>query len=132
MDWKDILKKNFTVTFLKSTLSVLRCTLTGRINLKIFLGYTINYISKHLTFYVSSLISTRKASNLTFVSFQLQVLNVYSRRTEVCTLRKVVIEGMACQLPSSLILEILEYWAGRPTFNKKCFWKYWFLEYFTF
>ena len=31
--------------FLKSILSVLRCTWTGRINLKIFLGYDINYLS---------------------------------------------------------------------------------------
>ena len=31
--------------FFKSTFSVLRCTWTGRINLKIFFGYDINYLS---------------------------------------------------------------------------------------
>ena len=31
--------------FLKSTFSVLRCTWTGRINLKLFLGHDINYLS---------------------------------------------------------------------------------------
>ena len=25
-----------------------------------------------------------------------------------------------------------EYWARRPTFIKKCFWKFWFLKYFIF
>ena len=44
-------KKNHGGFFFKSTLSVLRCTWTGRINLQIFL------VSTHLTFYVSSLIS---------------------------------------------------------------------------
>jgi hypothetical protein len=52
--------------FFKSTLSILRCTWTGRINLKIFLGYDINYLNiwpfmRH----------PRKASKLTFVCFQL-------------------------------------------------------------
>ena len=60
--------------FFKSTLSVLRCTWTGRINLKIFLGYDINYLSiwpfmRHPWF------PTRKASKLTFICFQLQLLN---------------------------------------------------------
>ena len=69
--------------FLKSTLSVLRCTWTGQINLKIFLGYNINYLSiwpfmRHPWF------PTRKASKLTFLSFQLQlfgpciVFNIWS------------------------------------------------------
>ena len=38
-------KKNHDVFFFKSTLSVLRCTWTGRINLKKILGYDINYLS---------------------------------------------------------------------------------------
>ena len=49
----------------KSTLSVLRCAWTGQINLNVFLGYDINYLSvwpfmRHLWFL------TRKASKLTF------------------------------------------------------------------
>ena len=60
--------------FFKSTLSILRCTWTGRINLKIFLGHHINYLSiwpfmRHPWF------PTRKASKLTFIYFQLQLLN---------------------------------------------------------
>ena len=57
-------KKNFHEGFFfKSTLSVLRCTWTGRINLKIFLGYNITYLSiwpfmRHPWF------PTRKASKL--------------------------------------------------------------------
>ena len=48
----------------------MRCTWTGRINLKIFLGYDFNYLSicpfmRHPWF------PTRKASKLTFVCFQL-------------------------------------------------------------
>ena len=57
--------------FFKSILSVLRCTWTGRINLKIFLRYNINYLSiwpfMHPTWF-----PTRKASKLTFICFQLQ------------------------------------------------------------
>ena len=68
-------KKYFSCFFFfKSTLSILRCTWTGRVNLKIFLGYNINYLSiwpfmRHPWF------STRKASKLTFVFFQLQFFN---------------------------------------------------------
>ena len=60
--------------FFKSTLSVLRCTWTGRINLKIFLGYHINYLSIW-PFMCHPWFPTRKASKLTFVCFQHQVLN---------------------------------------------------------
>ena len=56
--------------FFKSTLSVLRCTWTGRINLKIFLGYNINYLSIW-PFMCHPWFPTRKASKLTFVCFQL-------------------------------------------------------------
>ena len=52
--------------FLKSTLSVLRCTWTGRINLKIFLGHHINYLSIW-PFMCHPWFPTRKASKLTFV-----------------------------------------------------------------
>jgi hypothetical protein len=38
-------KKKITMFFLKFTLSVLRCTWTGQINLKILLGYNIYYLS---------------------------------------------------------------------------------------
>ena len=82
----NICKFNFfhSVIFL-STLSVLRCTWTGWINLKILLGYNINYLSiwpfmRHPWF------PTRKASKLTFVFFQLQlfspclVFSICSRR----------------------------------------------------
>ena len=75
VDFKKMQKKNFHGGFFfKSTLSVLRCTWTGRINLKIFLGYHINYLSiwpfmRHPWF------PTRKASKLTFIYFQLQLLN---------------------------------------------------------
>ena len=68
-------KEKFHDGFLRySTLSILRCTWTGQINLKIFLGYNINYLSiwpfmRHPWF------PTRKASKLTFVCFQLQILN---------------------------------------------------------
>ena len=53
---------------------VLRCTWTGRINLKICLGYDINYLSiwpfmRHPWF------PSRKASKLTFVCFQLQLFS---------------------------------------------------------
>ena len=60
--------------FFKSTLSVLRCTWTGRINLKIFLGYHINYLSIW-PFMCHPWFPARKASKLTFFCFQLQVLN---------------------------------------------------------
>ena len=70
-----ICKKNFSSwLFLKSILSVLRCTWTGRINLKIFLGYHINYLSIW-PFMCHPWFPARKASKLTFVCFQLQVLN---------------------------------------------------------
>ena len=43
--WGDCKKKFFRGGFFfKSTLSVLRLTWTGRINLKIFFGYNINYL----------------------------------------------------------------------------------------
>ena len=66
-------KKNFTVAFLKSALSILRCTWTGGMNLKILLGYNIKYLSiwpfmRHPWF------PTRKASKLTFVCFQLPII----------------------------------------------------------
>ena len=38
-------KQNFMMAFLKSPLSVLRCTRTDQINLKILLGYNVNYLS---------------------------------------------------------------------------------------
>ena len=60
--------------FFKSTLSVLRCTWTGRINLKIFLGYHINYLSIW-PFMCHPWFPTRKASKLTFVCFQLQLFS---------------------------------------------------------
>ena len=47
-EWiEKICKKNFFHGgfFFKSTLSVLRCTWTGRINLKIFLGHHVNYLN---------------------------------------------------------------------------------------
>ena len=45
-EWIEKICKNLSRwLFLKSTLSVLRCTWTGGINLKIFLGYHINYLS---------------------------------------------------------------------------------------
>ena len=50
------------------------CTLAGRINLKIFLGYHINYLSIW-PFMCHPWFPTRKASKLTFVCFQHQVLN---------------------------------------------------------
>ena len=59
-------KKNFSqLLFLKSTLSVLRCTWTGQINLKIFLGYDINYLSIW-PFMCHPWFPTRKASKLRF------------------------------------------------------------------
>ena len=58
--------------FFKSTLSVLRCTWTGRINLKIFLGHHINYLSIW-PFMCHPWFPTRKASKLTFVCFLLQL-----------------------------------------------------------
>ena len=58
----------------KSTLSFSRCTWTGWINLKIFLGYHINYLSIW-PFMCHPWFPTRKASKLTFVCFQHQVLN---------------------------------------------------------
>ena len=48
---------------------VLRCTWTGRINLKICLGYDINYLSIW-PFMHHPLFPTRKASKLIFVCFQ--------------------------------------------------------------
>ena len=62
----------FTVAFFISTLSILRCTWTGQINLKIFLGYHINYLSIW-PFMCHPWFPTRKASKLTFVCFQHQV-----------------------------------------------------------
>ena len=56
--------------FFKSTLSVLRCTWTGRINLKIIRYPKIWPFMRHPWF------PTRKASNLTFFCFQLQLLNI--------------------------------------------------------
>ena len=76
-EWiEKICKKNFFHGgfFFKSTLSVLRCTWTGRINLKIFLGHHINYLSIW-PFMCHPWFPTRKASKLTFVGFQHQVLN---------------------------------------------------------
>ena len=69
-------KKNFFHGgfFLKSTLSVLGCTWTGRINLKILLGHHINYLSIW-PFMCHPWFPTRKASKLTFSGFQHQVLN---------------------------------------------------------
>ena len=60
--------------FFKSTLSVLRCTWTGQINLKIFLGYDINYLSIW-PFMCHPWFPTRKTSKLTFVCFQLQLFS---------------------------------------------------------
>ena len=60
--------------FFKSTLSVLRCTWTGRINLKISLGHHMNYLSIW-PFMCHPWFPTRKASKLTFICFQHQVLN---------------------------------------------------------
>ena len=74
-EWiEKICKKNFFHGgfFLKSTLSVLRCTWTGQINLKIFLGYHIKYLSIW-PFMCHPWFPTKKASKLTFVCFQLQL-----------------------------------------------------------
>ena len=60
VDWKKMQKFFFHGgLFFKSTLSVLRCTWTGWINLKIFLGHHINYLK------------------LTFVCFQLQSFSTF-------------------------------------------------------
>ena len=67
-------KKNSQWLFFKSTLSGLRCTWTGRINLKIFLGYHISYRSIW-PFMCHPWFPTRKASKWTFVCFHHQVLN---------------------------------------------------------
>ena len=68
-------KKNFCGGFFfKSTLSILRCTWTGRINLKIFLGYHINYLSIW-PFMCHPWFPARKASKLTFVCFLLQLFS---------------------------------------------------------
>jgi hypothetical protein len=56
--------------FFKSTLSFLRCTWTGRVNLKIFLGYNFNFLSIS-PFMRYPWFPTRKTSKLTFVCFQL-------------------------------------------------------------
>ena len=74
-----ICKNNFSPCFFLNPLSVLRRTWTGRINLKILLGYNINYLSiwpimRHPWF------PTRKASKLTFICFQLQLLNTMQCR----------------------------------------------------
>ena len=61
-----------SVFFFKSTLSIFRCTWTGRINLKIFLRYHINYLSIW-PFMCHPWFPTRKASKLAFVCFQLQL-----------------------------------------------------------
>ena len=73
-EWIEKLWKKTTAAFLKSTLSVLRWTWTGRINLKIFLGHHINYLSIW-PFMCHPWFPTRKASKLTFICFQHQVLN---------------------------------------------------------
>ena len=75
--------------FFKSTLSVLRCTWTGWINLKIFLGYDINYLSIW-PFMCHPWFPTRKASKLTFVFFQHQVLNTL--QGQVCKPKNVSLE----------------------------------------
>ena len=62
-------KKTFSqLLFLKSTLSVLRCTWTGRINLKIFFGCHINYLSIW-HFMCHPWFPPRKASKLTLSVF---------------------------------------------------------------
>ena len=73
-EWIEKICKNLFSRwlFFKSTLSVLRCTWTGRINLKIFLGHHINYLSIW-PFMCHPWFPTRKASKLTFVCFQLQL-----------------------------------------------------------
>ena len=63
-------KKKSRCFFFKSALSVLRCSWTGRINLKIFFGYDVNYLSIQ-PFMRHPWFPTRKASKATFVSFQL-------------------------------------------------------------
>ena len=71
---KNAKNKIFTVAFFKSTLFVLRSTWTDRINLKIFLGHDINYLSIwHSILYPWFL--SRKVSKLTFVCFQLQLFS---------------------------------------------------------
>ena len=75
--WENCKKRQnkiFHGVFFKSTLSVLRCTWTDGINLKIFLGYNINYLSIW-PFICHPWFPTRKASKLTFICFQHQVLN---------------------------------------------------------
>ena len=72
-------KKNSGCFFSKSSLSILRCRWTIRINLKIFLGCKINYPSiwpcmRHPWF------PTRKASKLTFVCFQLHLFSTMQCR----------------------------------------------------
>ena len=67
---KNAKKKFLWCFFFKSTLSVLRCTWTGRINLKIFLGHHIKYLSIW-PFMCHPWFPTKKASKLTFACFQL-------------------------------------------------------------
>ena len=92
-EWIEKICKNFFFHggfFFKSTLSVLRCTWTGRINLKIFLGHHINYLSIW-PFMCHPWFPTRKASKLTFICFQLQffspciVLNNWSWKRKNAT-----------------------------------------------
>ena len=74
--WGDCKTRQFFFHggFFKSTLYILRCTWTGWINLKILPGCNIIYLSiwpfiRHPWF------PTRKASKLTFICFQLQLLD---------------------------------------------------------
>ena len=60
--------------FLKSNLSILRCTWTGGINLKILLGYNINCL-RIWPFMRHPLFPTIKASKLIFICFQFQLLS---------------------------------------------------------
>ena len=75
--------------FFKSTLSILRCIWTGRINLKIFLGYNINYLSIW-PFMCHPWFPTRKASKLTFVCFQLQLFSPIEHNAGAVCMKNVV------------------------------------------
>ena len=71
VDWKKLQKKKNSRWLFFNPLYPWTCTWTGRINLKICLGYDMNYLSigpfmRHPWF------PTRKASKLTFICFQLQ------------------------------------------------------------
>ena len=81
-EWVEIKckKKQFVVAFhLKSTLLVLRCTWTGRINLKTLLGYDIKYLSIW-PFVCHPWFSNRKASKNNICLFSA------CRETNVCLL----------------------------------------------